>query len=375
MKKIKIILVRGYVFNKNSASYNRNEDIEKMVKNTFDCETINPKPYSIFISNRILRRFFLELYMFQLVFKIKKIVKNKAYNYVIFIRSIDPLLALIVYIVCKTKNVKLAIERNEYPSVLTKHKGLLIRVLYKYLVYSWHYRLFDVIFLMTDNLIKYYGKAVREDCIIQKLPITIDFKRFENINGIIEGPYIFYAGNLSEKKDGVVSLVHSFNNISKTLPQMKLKIAGSFNSKKSKDYLLNLVNQYELEDKVIFLGKVDRNDIPKYISCADILVLPRPLSIQSQGGFPTKLGEYLASGKPVIATKVGEISNYLSENEIFFISPDNIITELEKKVIEIVNNYEFALNVGESGKKTAKKHFSLENNQEKIRYAFTYLYN
>ena len=42
-----------------------------------------------------------------------------------------------------------------------------------------------------------------------------------------------------------------------------------------------------------------------------MLVLARPDNIQAKGGFPTKLGEYLATGNPVVVTKVGEIPNYL----------------------------------------------------------------
>ncbi len=50
-----------------------------------------------------------------------------------------------------------------------------------------------------------------------------------------------------------------------------------------------------------------------------------PDSKQAQGGFPTKLGEYLATGNPVCATTVGEIPDYLVDGEsVYFAVPGSV---------------------------------------------------
>src|SRR3546814_20762097 len=49
---------------------------------------------------------------------------------------------------------------------------------------------------------------------------------------------------------------------------------------------------------VHFLGVKDRSEIPVYLNGCDVLSLPLSTSFV---GFPTKLYEYLASGKPVIS--------------------------------------------------------------------------
>jgi glycosyltransferase involved in cell wall biosynthesis len=57
------------------------------------------------------------------------------------------------------------------------------------------------------------------------------------------------------------------------------------------------------------------------------LALARPNSQQSEGGFPTKLGEYLASGRPVCVTDIGEISDYLvNDKSAFFAEPGSFIS-------------------------------------------------
>ena len=52
--------------------------------------------------------------------------------------------------------------------------------------------------------------------------------------------------------------------------------------------------------------------------------MARPDSRQARGGFPTKLGEYLATGKPVCVTKVGEITVYLEDNVSAFLAEPEV---------------------------------------------------
>ena len=90
---------------------------------------------------------------------------------------------------------------------------------------------------------------------------------------------------------------------------------------------------------------------------SSILVLPRPSSKQGEGGFPTKLGEYLATSNPVITTTVGEIPLYLKDNvNAFLIEPDNL-TALVDKICFIINNPDFAKEVAKNGCETAKENF------------------
>ena len=75
------------------------------------------------------------------------------------------------------------------------------------------------------------------------------------------------------------------------------------------------------------------------------------------GGFPTKLGEYLATGKPVICTKVSEIPKYLNNTSAILIEPDNHseLVESLNKIIEHPRNY---TTIGENGRLTVKKYFN-----------------
>lgn len=367
---IKVLLIRRFVENPNTASHSRNQGIEKMLINLYPCVVVKPEKTSFKTGNRYLNNLIEGFSFCWLLRKIYFLTRDKSFKYVVFLRSKNPFIALVTWFISKPLGVKLSIERNEYPAVYITKTNHIKRWLYDIFVLAWHYRLFDVFFIITDELINFYGSHVKRTTIIRKLPMTVDFDRFEKVVAHNSDEYIFYAGSLYEQKDGIESLIRAFKEIIKFFPSLKLKIAGGTKNGNREEALEELIKELSLQGKIELLGLVDRNKIPVLIKSSKMLVLPRPDTIQARGGFPTKLGEYLASGKPVIVTNVGEIGKYLSDNEVYFISPHNIISDLVDTVIEINNNYEKALGIGMKGKQKARKLFSLESNQTIIYSAF-----
>ena len=218
---------------------------------------------------------------------------------------------------------------------------------------------------MTDELIKFYTKHARQNCSIQKLPMTVDFSRFINMGKNISEKYIAYTGSLSNEKEGVLYLLMAFKAISEKYKDVKLKIAGG------KPHEISKLECYDqkigLEGRIELLGMINSTEIPLLIQNALVLVLPRPDSMQARGGFPTKLGEYLATANPIIVTSVGEIPDYLNKSEVFFINPDTIENELADMLEFVLSNYKQALKVGQKGKQKAYENFSLEANTEKVK--------
>ena len=87
-------------------------------------------------------------------------------------------------------------------------------------------------------------------------------------------------------------------------------------------------------------------------------LLARPNNKQAEGGFPTKLGEYLATGNTVVVTNVGEIGLFLEDKKNAFISePDSAEKFSQKNYAKpLLNNN--ALQVGIEGKKLVYNEFN-----------------
>lgn len=250
-------------------------------------------------------------------------------------------------------------DRSEYPHYIRK-KNVLNHI-YRFCFDKCKFKFFDGMTVISYTLYDFYRKRVRKNTSIYVLPMTIDLKRFESVERYGGEQYIGYAGGLRINKDGVHYLIHSFNKIHLKYPSIELRIAGDLSIKAEIDYLKKISNE-----KVKFLGSLPREYIPPFLVNAKILVLARPSSKQADGGFPTKLGEYLASEVPVIVTDVGEITKYLvHKKNAYIIKPDDI-DELIFAFDEILSNYNYYREMGKAGRETVKKFFDYR------RYAETF---
>lgn len=228
----------------------------------------------------------------------------------------------------------------------------------------------DGLILMTKTLLRHYEKFPPPLPNFLHLPMTVDLNRFNENLDILEGfdaPYIAFVGVMNDAKDGVDILIKAFGQIHTQFPAHKVYLVGSWNYDTPKH--LKLIEEFSLQKKVFWKGEYSRDQIPAIIKNANLLALPRPDSKQAQGGFPTKLGEYLATGNPVCATTVGEIPDYLVDGEsVYFAKPgsiDSFSDAMQKALINTVESHE----VGFNGRKIAETHFN-KDVQSKILYNF-----
>lgn len=268
------------------------------------------------------------------------------------------IIALFLRVITKIRQIIFLKEESEFPFVYTRNRWLFANL--RLLFYEkFHYKLFDGLLLMTKKLCSYMKDLGVEEKKIIHVPMTVNIARFENPgSSSIRKPYIAYCGILNDEKDGTNILLEAFNKLTKTYKDLILVLIGvAINNEDIVKYK-NFVMNNNLEQNVIFTGKVERDQIPALISNADFLILPRPSSLQAEGGFPTKLGEYLATGRPVIVSDVGEISNYLTDKiNAFFIEPGNI-DSLFKQMMYIMENKKLAEGLGIAGKEVAKEYFN-----------------
>ena len=110
-----------------------------------------------------------------------------------------------------------------------------------------------------------------------------------------------------------------------------------------------------LDGKVIFKGRASFYEVPRILSNAIILVTSQPVTKRAEGGFPTKLAEYMLSEVPAIVTNVGEIHLYVSDKDtVFMVEPCNPKAYSET-ISCILDNYDDAKRVAKRAKKLAIK--------------------
>jgi glycosyltransferase involved in cell wall biosynthesis len=68
--------------------------------------------------------------------------------------------------------------------------------------------------------------------------------------------------------------------------------------------LKGIVNGLGIQDKVLFTGLVRFADLPRYLAIADVAINPLKPSLVSNTALPNKVLQYMASGLPVVSTRL-----------------------------------------------------------------------
>ncbi|MBZ0191405.1 MAG: glycosyltransferase [Candidatus Kuenenia stuttgartiensis] len=141
---------------------------------------------------------------------------------------------------------------------------------------------------------------------VVRIPQGIDLKNY-NINRIKESEIpndlagvgkhrICYLGSFHQTFD--FDLVRK---LAVDIPSATIILIGSETSEAKKKLDCN---------NIVFLGWKHFKQLPKYMDCMDLFIIPYILSEHGKGVFPTKLFEYLYFKKPVVSTALPDILEY-----------------------------------------------------------------
>ncbi len=298
-----------------------------------------------------------------LFYSIKFFRRSSSSKRFLILVSNKPFLMFYFFFISKLFNYKFLQEKSEFPFVLNR-KSFLGRS-YAALYTNLFYKLFDGLIVMTKPLYEYFSVKKRKNAKLLLLPMTVETDRFQQGSPVFGFEYIAYCGYMGNNKDGVDNLIVSFSLIADKFPDLKLVLIGDGPQNEIQRFR-SIVNEKGIGSKVIFAGRVSREDMPNYLCNAKVLVLARPSGLQSTGGFPTKLGEYLSTAKPVVVTAVGDIPEYLENNRNAFVcEPDNPLLFAEC-IEKVLNNYSNALKVGNAGRNTALECFNYKKQSDRL---------
>ncbi len=284
------------------------------------------------------------------------LIKKRKHFDVIFLYSPRFLFFGHIYFLAKLLRIPLILEKTELEqeSKTDKLWHRFITLTDRFDAYIFKYVCSHLI-VISDKLKEHYIRFLPVSK-ITLIPIIVDLKRFENLNGNPPSYTVGYLGSFGAK-DGVHGIIKGFKDAIEYVPNLKLKLIG-FNpyKKEIKSELL----KHRLNGQVHKTGQITYEQVPHYLSKCDLLVMNRTNHPFSHYGFPTKLGEYLATGIPTICTRVGDIEKYLEhETNSYLIEPDNT-AQLTEAIVERYKNYDIFNAMGKSGRLVAQSEFAYQ---------------
>jgi len=102
-------------------------------------------------------------------------------------------------------------------------------------------------------------------------------------------------------------LIEAISEVSKSIPNIKLILAGDGPYKNSME---NLSRRLGIEKKVLFPGKISHKSVYKLLKRVNIYAFPSLGEL-----FPFAILEAMAAGKPIVATNVGGVGEVIKNEE------------------------------------------------------------
>ena len=164
------------------------------------------------------------------------------------------------------------------------------------------------------------------------IPNVVDFDLFSVSNKWNrDKKKILHVSTLYNVQKNVEGIIRAVNNISQLRNDFEIHFAGDG---QDRQYLENLTKKLQLENYIIFHGKVSDTALSKLFFESDFFVIN-----SNYETFSVVTAEALASGLPVIATKCGGPEEFVTKDVGILIEPKNK-EQLKKALIYMLDNHQ-----------------------------------
>ena len=207
--------------------------------------------------------------------------------------------------------------------------------------------------VISSHLLKKYRILTQGNLPVHYRPISIEVSRFPvnsnyNIGSVVS---LFYAGSFG-KKDGLPELLDAFDILAAKRDNIRLILTGRGNNEAMQTFFSRL-DASPFKDRIKYKGYLNDNAYYDILNSSDIHCMTRVDLAYAHAGFPFKLGEYLASGKPVIASFVSDVDRFLVNKENSIIVKPGDSGEIVRGVEFLMDNPEAASLIGRQGREVA----------------------
>ena len=131
---------------------------------------------------------------------------------------------------------------------------------------------------------------------------------------------VMYHGSLVER-NGLELAIDALARLRSTMPEARLYIYGR--KTPYLEQMMEKVRALGLTDTVRYLGVKTLEELVHEIESCDLGVIPNPRNAFTEINTPTRIFEYLALGKPVVAPRTTGIQDYFGPQSLLFFEPGN----------------------------------------------------
>lgn len=174
-----------------------------------------------------------------------------------------------------------------------------------------------------------------------------------SMNRTSQRPFVvMYHGSLLAR-NGVDLAVDAVAKLRDRIPSVVLRIYGDRCA--FLDRVMTSVRDRGLEGSVQYLGSKTLQEIVTEIEDCDVGVIPNHRNAFTEINTPTRIFEYLATGKPVIAPRTSGITDYFGDDSLVFFEAGNA-DDLARQIEYVATHRDEALRITERGQEVYLAH-------------------
>ena len=171
-------------------------------------------------------------------------------------------------------------------------------------------------------------------------------------------PIILYAGTF-EHYQGIDILINAFATVHAARPDAQLLLVGGTPAQAAG--AAALVARLGLVNSVCLTGRVSKSNAMRYTGLAQVLVSPRLHGTNT----PLKVYEQLASGKPLVATRIWSHTQVLNESVCIMVEPD--AESMARGLRRAIDDPEYSRQVASRAQALYQREYARPNYERKIR--------
>lgn len=186
---------------------------------------------------------------------------------------------------------------------------------------------------------KYIEDEIKKEVLLKNssvIPLGINHEKFSGDRRVPLEPFIFSVGNLSHRKGYHIS-VAAFAQVAKKNLNIKYYIAGSID-KNVYEECQKIITENHIQDRVIFLGSIDDNQLKEFYLSAELFILTSVNHDFHFEGFGLVFLEAASAGLPVIGTRGNGISAAMSEGFNGLLVEQNNIEQTSQAILRILED-------------------------------------
>ena len=267
---------------------------------------------------------------------------------------------LYYYLVSKILNVPVLFNYVELNSAMENRRSISNRI-NDYLFENIGLRIIPLVLPISDFLKEYtLRKNKNSKCL--KIPSLCNFDIFESVQESKGDDYLLFCGSAAYLET-IRFIIDSFSLSTNSNYYLYLILNGT---KLDFEKISDIINNNPKKDRIKIFSGLSYEQLISYYKSAIALIIPLRPNLRDIARFPHKIGEYTASGRPIISNKIGEVSIYFKDNINAYIASNFDSNEYAEKFDLAIQDPKLSTELGNRGKDIGLEHFDYKKSGQKL---------